>query len=48
LHDDPGIHLNNQPKLLLGAVITALLALVLDGIIAAMTAMMVRHKRVRL
>jgi osmoprotectant transport system permease protein len=31
----PGIYLNNQQQLLLGAAATAILALVLDGIVSA-------------
>lgn len=38
----PGIYLNNQPQLLLGAVSTALLALVLDAVIVALSRLMIR------
>ena len=40
----PGIYLNNQPQLLLGAVATALLALSLDAVLASVSAMLIRRK----
>lgn len=40
----PGIYLNNQPQLLLGAIATALLALALDAAIAGFSAMLIRRK----
>jgi len=40
----PGIYLNNQPQLLLGAIATALLALALDAALAGLSAMLLRHK----
>ena len=40
----PGIYLNNQPQLLLGAVATALLALLLDALLMLFSASLMRHK----
>lgn len=42
----PGIYLNNQSQLLLGAIVTALIALLLDAMLAGLSAMLIRRKGV--